>query len=54
MGIITSQTVVTGTERYNQPKALQPGDHEWATVIQGVSAAGWAIPPYIILKAKHY
>jgi hypothetical protein len=54
MGVISSQMVVTGTERRNRPKAVQPGDREWVTVIQGVCAAGWSIPPYIILKAKHH
>jgi hypothetical protein len=54
MGVITSHTVITGTERRNRPKAIQPGDREWVTVIQGVSAAGWSIPPYVILKAKHH
>jgi hypothetical protein len=54
MGVISSQTVVTGTERRNRPKAIQPGDREWVTVIQGVCAAGWPIPPYVILKAKHH
>jgi hypothetical protein len=24
------------------------------TVIQGINATGWAIPPYIIFKARHY
>jgi hypothetical protein len=54
MGVLQGQTVITGTERRNRPKAIQPGDREWVTVIQGVSAAGWTIPPYIILKAKHH
>jgi hypothetical protein len=54
MGVISSQIVVTGTERRNRPKAVQPGDREWVTVIQGINAAGWAIPPYLILKAKHH
>jgi hypothetical protein len=32
----------------------QPGNREWATVIQGVNALGWAIPPFIILAAQYH
>ena len=40
MGKISSQLVVTGSERRNKPKAIQPGNREWAIVIQGTNAAG--------------
>ena len=45
MGQISQGAVVTGSERRGQPKAVQPGNREWTTVIQGVNAKGWAIPP---------
>jgi hypothetical protein len=54
MGKITTQLVVTGSERRGRPKAIQPGNREWTTVIQGINAAGWAIPPFIIFAGKHH
>jgi hypothetical protein len=48
---ITTQLVVTGLERRGRPKAVQPGNREWVTVIQGINAAGWAIPPFIIFAS---
>jgi hypothetical protein len=40
MGKITTQLVVTGSERRGRPKAIQPGNREWTTVIQAINAAG--------------
>jgi len=54
MGKITTQLVVTGSERRGRPKAVQPGNREWVTVIQGINAAGWAIPPFIIFAGQHH
>ena len=54
MGVIASQLVVTGSERRGKRKVVQPGNREWTTVIQGINAAGWAIPPFIIFAAKHH
>jgi hypothetical protein len=34
MGKIMTQLVVTGSERRCRPKAVQPGNREWATLIQ--------------------
>jgi hypothetical protein len=34
-------------------RLAQPGNREWATVIQGVNATGWALPPFIILAARY-
>ena len=42
MGKITTQLVVTGSERRGRPKAIQPGNREWVTVIQAINAAGWS------------
>ena len=50
MGVIGSMKVVTGSERRGQPEMVQPGDREWVTVIQGIYAAGYAIPPFTIYK----
>jgi hypothetical protein len=54
MGKITTQLVVTGSERRGRPKSIQPGNCEWTTVIQGINAAGWAIPLFIIFAGQHY
>ena len=54
MGKITTQLVVTGSERRGRPKALQPGNREWATLIAGINAAGWAIPPFLILTGQYH
>ena len=54
MGVISTGAVVTGAERRGRPKTVQQGDREWTTVIQGVNAKGWAIPPFIIFSGKHH
>ena len=54
MGVISTGAVVTASERRGRPKAVQPGNREWTTVIQGVNAKGWAIPPFIIFKAGNH
>ena len=33
MGKITSQLIVTGLEKPRKAKKLQPGDHEWVTLL---------------------
>jgi hypothetical protein len=52
MGIIFAGMVVTTSEGRTKAKLAQPGNREWGTVIQGVNARGWAIPPFIILATK--
>ncbi|KAF4306716.1 hypothetical protein GTA08_BOTSDO06117 [Botryosphaeria dothidea] len=54
IGVILAQSVVTGSDRRGRPKVVQPGNREWVTVIQGINAAGWAIPPFIIFAGKHH
>jgi hypothetical protein len=54
MGIIFAGMVVTTLEGRGKAKLAQPGNREWATVIQGVNAQGWAIPPFIILAAQYH
>jgi hypothetical protein len=46
--------VVTTSDGRGKAKLAQPGNREWATVIQGVNALGWAIPPFIILAAQYH
>ena len=52
MGVISTRAVVTGSKRRSRPKALQPGNREWVTVIQGINATGWAIPAFLIFAGK--
>jgi hypothetical protein len=54
MGIIFAGMVVTTSDGGGKAKLAQPGNREWATVIQGVNATGWAIPPFIILAAQYH
>ncbi|KAJ6258111.1 NADPH oxidase [Drechslerella dactyloides] len=54
MGMISTTTVVTGAEIRDKAKLAQPGNREWATVIQGIGAEGWAVPPFIILAGQHH
>jgi hypothetical protein len=55
MGVIGSRMVITGSERLQAPKSIQPGNTEWVTTIVAANAHGWAIPPFVILKgAQQY
>jgi len=54
MGIIIATMVVTTSDGRSRVKQAQPGNREWATVIQGVNALGWAIPPFIILAGQYH
>ncbi|EED14543.1 conserved hypothetical protein [Talaromyces stipitatus ATCC 10500] len=54
MGLCATTKVITGSDRYARPKLLQPGDREWVTAIEAVNSIGWALPSYIIFKAKKY
>lgn len=54
MGLITSETIVTGSERRRKGRRMQPGNRTWTTVIQCISAVGAVLPPYIIVAAKNH
>ncbi|KAH5487729.1 hypothetical protein HBI31_142170 [Parastagonospora nodorum] len=54
MGQISTGAVVTASERRGRPKTVQQSNREWTTVIQGVNATKWAIPPFIIFKSRHH
>lgn len=49
MGVISSQLVVTSTDRQGRSKAIQPGNREWATAIVCVSGEGRVLPPFLVL-----
>jgi hypothetical protein len=52
MGKISAQMVITGSEAAGRKKVIQPGNREWVTVIQGVSAAGYLLPPFVIFAGS--
>ena len=54
IGKILSQLIIIGLERRREPKAIQPGNYKWVTVIQAINAAGQAVPPLIIFAGKYY
>lgn len=51
MGIISTSKVVTGTDRAGRPRTVQPGNREWVTAIEAISACGYLVPPLIIFEA---
>ncbi|KAM5528615.1 transposase [Fusarium oxysporum f. sp. phaseoli] len=54
MGVIEPGIVVTSSHRQGRPKQVQPGNREWITVIEGISAEGQSIPPFIIGADKDH
>jgi hypothetical protein len=54
MGVISSGIVVTSLERRGNPKSVQPGNREWATVIQAINAEGQAIDPFIVVAGEYH
>ena len=54
MGVVVAEVVITASERRSAPKKIQPGNREWATLIACINAAGWAIPPFLILAATYH
>jgi hypothetical protein len=54
MGMISTGAVVTSSERRGRPKSVQQGNREWTTVIQGINAMGWSIPPFIIFQGYYH
>jgi hypothetical protein len=54
IGKITTQLIITGSERRGRPKAIQPGNREWVTVIAAINAAGWSVPPFLIFAGKYH
>lgn len=51
MGKKLPQLPFTNTGGPGGKKRPHPGKREWFTVVQGISATGWAIPPYIIFPS---
>ena len=54
MGVGGSVKVVTASERRLKPLGVQPSDREWVTLIAGINAMGWLVPPFFIFKVKNH
>lgn len=55
IGVISGTgMVVTSSERRGRAKKLQPGNREWATAIECISADGFVIPPMLVVQGKHH
>jgi hypothetical protein len=54
MGKITTQLVITGSERRGRAKAIQPGNRVWVMSIAAINAAGLSIPPFLIFAVQYH
>ena len=54
MGMIRPGMVVTRSDRVGKPKAIQPGNREWATAICAVAGDGFVMPPFLVVKGRFY
>ena len=54
MGLVSTDKVVIRAEYYGQQVVLQPGNHEWVTVVESINASGWVLPPCMIFKGKRF
>jgi hypothetical protein len=52
MGKILSQIVVTGLEKPQKAKILQPSARKCVMLVQGVGATGKRTPPFLIFAGK--
>ena len=52
MGVAATLKVVTSLDTVGRAVLIQLGNYEQVTAIKGVNAAGWVIPPFIILVGK--
>jgi hypothetical protein len=46
--------IVTRSDRHGKAKSIQPGNREWATVIECINAKGWCIPPFVIVQGAYH
>jgi hypothetical protein len=51
MGVAATARVITHAENRGRAKTKQPGNREWVTIVQSISALGDSIAPFIIVKA---
>jgi hypothetical protein len=46
MGLTLTAKVITQSEYYGRRSVLRLGNREWVTVIESISASGWALSTY--------
>lgn len=51
IGVISTAKVITRAEK-SKPVSVQPGNREWVTAINCISAYGYCMPPVIIFEGK--
>jgi hypothetical protein len=49
MGMIRPGMVVTCSDQVGKPKAIQPGNREWATAICSIASDGYVVPPFLVV-----
>jgi hypothetical protein len=54
MGMIRPGMVVTRSDRVGRPKAIQPGNREWATAICSIASDGYVVPPFLVVKGRFH
>ncbi|EJU04629.1 hypothetical protein DACRYDRAFT_34834, partial [Dacryopinax primogenitus] len=54
MGMIRVTTVVISSEWTARPKAIQPGNWEWATAICYIAADGYVLPSFLCMLGQHH
>ncbi|KAL2884621.1 Vegetative incompatibility protein HET-E-1 [Ceratocystis lukuohia] len=54
MGMISSAMLVARSERRGKAKTVQPGHLELVTVILGINAERWVIPPFNVVKGSYH
>jgi hypothetical protein len=52
MGVAATSKVVTSSDTVGRAIDIQLGNREWVTVIEAINAAGWVLPPFVILAGK--
>ena len=55
MGVASTAKVICGSEtRDSHAKSIQPGNHEWITIIIAINASGHALPLQMIMAGKKH
>ena len=54
MGVIYASMVVTRANRQGRSKSIQPGNREWATVIECVNSERWSLPPFLVVQGANH
>ena len=55
MGVASTAKVICSSETSDShAKSIQPGNHEWITIIIAINASGYVLPPRIIFAGKKH